>query len=175
MATDEQKRISHLAEVMRRAEVFEQDLFDQVVPLLSEVMRTSVGEDPIKLGAMAKAMIRVGLSIAYSTIGLKSDIQLRTAEDVEGIAGAIWQSVCAGAEESIAELMRSTGQAPTELLEKVRLAPSDPTQRPGLAPTNVLPEEVGEPRSIEDLLGEDPDQEFADILAGGKGLGGMAN
>jgi hypothetical protein len=140
-----------------------------------------IQEDPIQVGALVRVLINHAALLAYSTVGTNCDLQFRTDEDFAGVAGAIWQAQLAAGEQAAADLQAQFGKVPNEISERCKLAPSDPAKRPGLAPANKLPKEVGAPSSIEDFLGdlgtseEEDDEDLFAKIAASRGAGGMAN
>jgi hypothetical protein len=196
-AENETKRIAHLAELQRRAWRVQPEIAQEAASAFAGLLQ-KCGDDPTKLMALTRVLMSQAAEVAYGTVGLPCDLQIREGADMHGMVDTAWQAVCAEGEDYAKRIGKLPGAVvPQEVQDKVRLAPSDPAQRPGLAPLHALPEEKGPPRGIEDLFEEgeeetaaasptagrsreaDEDAEVDEILGfnigTNGGLGGMMN
>lgn len=151
--SNEDKRLAIMAELARRAEQSgaEVKFYRRLTPAIA-VLLEEAGMDAVELTGLYHALLRYGAMVAYGTIGSPADLQVRTDTDVGAVAAAMWDKACRDAEALVERIKDSGNEVPKELVVKTQAAPSDPSKRPDLAPTNPMskPERSN---SLEELIG----------------------
>jgi len=168
VASNEERRIAIMAELVRRAGDSERKHYQALTPTVAKLLQ-ECGSDAVEVMGVFRALIRYAAGIAYGTVGTPIDMQVRTGDDVAGVAVAMWDQACREAEEMVARMKHEGIGIPKELETKLKLAPSDPSKRPDMPPRE--PDLPTRPTRLADLFDDD---EIAEVMKG-RGAGGMEN
>lgn len=134
--SNDDKRKTIIAELSRRAEDSgaAQGCYAQMSGAFMLLLQ-GTGHDAVKSMALCRTMLRYAAMAAYRTVGTPMDLQIRTGDELAGMAEGLWDETCRNTEAVVLEFQRRGEEVPGELVKRTKLAPSDPKQRPDLPPS----------------------------------------
>lgn len=153
MPTNDEKREAIIIELNKRAisEGTTEYYFAALMPAMVSAYADASG-DAVKMMGLAQALLRHAMTVFYGSGTTPADLQVRTAEDVAKMAGAVWDETCRNTEQLLVALSSKGIEVPKEIRDRIAAMPSDPSKRPDMAPLDTLAGVPGRPRSIAELL-----------------------
>lgn len=153
MTTNDDKRKAIITELSNRASTSGATgkYFTALMIPVMDLMVSTNG-DAVELMGLLQAIMRQAVAIAYGTVAHPGDLQIRTPEDMASMMAAIWDDGCRNSEELIKNTKAQGLPIPPELEKKIALVPSDPSNRPDVAPVDPVAGIPDRPMSFQDLL-----------------------
>ncbi len=146
----EDKRLAIMAELARRAEDngTSKKFYGRITPVMQTILQEA-GADAEEIMGVVQCLISYAASISYGAVASPADIQMRTSKDFAAMAGALWDEACRDGEKIIPEL-KKRGIDTSALEKKMKLCPSDPRNRPDVAPVDTASNRP--PESLEEVM-----------------------